>query len=150
MRRSPQGAPVEWTEEKSYFFRLSAYQQKLLDYYDAHPDFIRPDVRRNEVTSFVRSGLQDLSISRTTFTWGIPVPGDEAHVMYVWVDALTNYITGVGYPDTDSASLQALLAGGSAHHRQGHHPLPRGVLAGLPDVGGHRAAQDRLRPWVHP
>jgi methionyl-tRNA synthetase len=106
VRRSPQGAPVEWTEEKSYFFRLSAYQQKLLDYYDAHPDFIRPDVRRNEVTSFVRSGLQDLSISRTTFTWGIPVPGDEAHVMYVWVDALTNYITGVGYPDAESASFR--------------------------------------------
>nr|WP_245516192.1 methionine--tRNA ligase [Ancylobacter aquaticus] len=106
VRLGPQGTPVEWTEEKSYFFRLSAYQQKLLDYYDAHPDFIRPEVRRNEVTSFVRGGLQDLSISRTTFSWGIPVPGDPDHVMYVWVDALTNYITGVGYPDTESASFQ--------------------------------------------
>nr|WP_246544583.1 methionine--tRNA ligase [Ancylobacter dichloromethanicus] len=106
VRLGPQGTPVEWTEEKSYFFRLSAYQQKLLDYYDAHPDFIRPEVRRNEVTSFVKGGLQDLSISRTTFSWGIPVPGDPDHVMYVWVDALTNYITGVGYPDMASASFQ--------------------------------------------
>jgi len=106
VRVGPQGAPVEWTEEKSYFFRLSAYQQRLLDYYDAHPDFIRPDSRRNEVTSFVKGGLQDLSISRTTFSWGVPVPDDEAHVMYVWVDALTNYITGVGYPDTDSELFQ--------------------------------------------
>jgi methionyl-tRNA synthetase len=87
-------------EEESYFFRLSAYEQKLLDYYDAHPDFIGPDERRNEVVSFVKSGLKDLSISRTTFDWGIPVPGDERHVMYVWVDALTNYITAIGYPDT--------------------------------------------------
>ncbi|MDQ0509186.1 methionine--tRNA ligase [Ancylobacter amanitiformis] len=106
VRRGPQGAPVEWTEEKSYFFRLSAYQDKLLAYYEAHPDFIRPDSRRNEVLSFVKGGLQDLSISRTTFSWGIPVPGDADHVMYVWVDALTNYITGVGYPDTDSASFR--------------------------------------------
>jgi len=106
VRVGPQGAPVEWTEEKSYFFKLSAYQQRLLDYYDAHPDFIRPDSRRNEVTSFVKGGLQDLSISRTTFSWGVPVPDDEAHVMYVWVDALTNYITGVGYPDTNSELFQ--------------------------------------------
>lgn len=106
VRRGPQGAPVEWTEEKSYFFRLSAYQERLLAYYEAHPDFIRPDSRRNEVLSFVKGGLQDLSISRTTFSWGIPVPGDPEHVMYVWVDALTNYITGVGYPDTDSASFK--------------------------------------------
>ncbi|MFK8251241.1 methionine--tRNA ligase [Ancylobacter terrae] len=99
VRLSPQGTPVEWTEEKSYFFRLSAYQDRLLAWYESHPDFIRPDVRRNEVTSFVKGGLQDLSISRTTFDWGIPVPDDPDHVMYVWVDALTNYITGVGYPD---------------------------------------------------
>ncbi|WGD31384.1 methionine--tRNA ligase [Ancylobacter sp. WKF20] len=106
VRLGPQGTPVEWTEEKSYFFRLSAYQERLLAYYEAHPDFIRPESRRNEVLSFVKGGLQDLSISRTTFSWGIPVPGDEAHVMYVWVDALTNYITGVGYPDTQSASFK--------------------------------------------
>ncbi|CAN7358887.1 methionine--tRNA ligase [Rhizobium sp. LjRoot254] len=101
VRYGPQGTPVEWVEEESYFFRLSNYQQKLLDYYDSHPDFIGPDERRNEVLSFVKSGLKDLSISRTTFDWGIPVPDDTKHVMYVWVDALTNYITGAGYPNTD-------------------------------------------------
>ncbi|HXK53855.1 MAG TPA: methionine--tRNA ligase, partial [Hyphomicrobiales bacterium] len=94
------GTPVEWTEEKSYFFRLSAYQEPLLAYYESHPDFVLPKERFNEVVSFVKGGLQDLSISRTTLNWGVPVPGDEAHVMYVWVDALTNYITGLGYPDT--------------------------------------------------
>jgi methionyl-tRNA synthetase len=93
---SPQGTPVEWVEEESYFFRLSAYQDRLLAYYEAHPEFIGPETRANEVKSFVRGGLQDLSISRTTFDWGIPVPGDPKHIMYVWVDALTNYLTGVG------------------------------------------------------
>jgi len=100
VRYGPQGTPVEWVEEESYFFRLSAYQDRLLEFYEAHPDFVGPPERRNEVVSFVKSGLNDLSISRTTFDWGVPVPGDEKHVMYVWVDALTNYITGVGYPDT--------------------------------------------------
>ncbi len=99
VRRGPQGTPVEWVEEKSYFFRLSAYQDKLLALYADHPDFIGPDSRKNEVVSFVRSGLRDLSISRTTFDWGVRVPNDPEHVMYVWVDALTNYITGVGFPD---------------------------------------------------
>ncbi len=99
VRREPLGSPVEWVEEKSYFFRLSAYQDRLLKLYDERPDFIGPDSRRNEVMSFVRGGLQDLSISRATFDWGIKVPGDEGHVMYVWVDALTNYITAAGYPD---------------------------------------------------
>ena len=89
-------------DEESYFFKLSAYQDKLLEHYEAHPDFIGPDVRRNEVVSFVKGGLRDLSISRTTFDWGVSVPGDERHVMYVWVDALTNYITGVGFPDEGS------------------------------------------------
>jgi methionyl-tRNA synthetase len=101
-RIGPQGTPVEWVEEESYFFRLSAYQQKLLDLYDGQPDFVLPRERLNEVASFVRGGLQDLSISRTTFDWGVKVPGNSKHVMYVWVDALTNYITAVGYPDTDS------------------------------------------------
>jgi methionyl-tRNA synthetase len=96
---APSGAPVEWVEEPSYFFRLSAYQQKLLDLYESQPDFIAPKERRNEIISFVKGGLQDLSISRTTFDWGIPVPGAAGHVMYVWIDALTNYITGVGFPD---------------------------------------------------
>lgn len=99
---SPQGTPVEWVEEPSFFFNLSGYQQKLLDFYEANPDFIKPRERRNEVVSFVKSGLNDLSISRTTFDWGIPVPGEDGHVMYVWVDALTNYITALGYPDKDS------------------------------------------------
>ncbi len=103
---SPQGSPVEWVEEESYFFRLSAYQDKLLAHYEAHPDFIGPETRRNEIVSFVTGGLQDLSVSRTTFDWGIPVPGDERHIMYVWVDALTNYITGVGFPDEGSDSFQ--------------------------------------------
>jgi methionyl-tRNA synthetase len=99
VRRGPQGTPVEWVEEKSYFFKLSAYQDKLLKLYEEQPDFIGPDARRNEVVSFVKSGLKDLSVSRTTFDWGVKVPGDPEHVMYVWVDALTNYITGVGFPD---------------------------------------------------
>ncbi|SHN86795.1 methionine--tRNA ligase [Bradyrhizobium erythrophlei] len=99
VRRGPQGSPVDWVEEKSYFFRLSAYQDKLLRLYESQPDFIGPDSRKNEVVSFVKSGLRDLSVSRTTFDWGVKVPGDPEHVMYVWVDALTNYITGVGFPD---------------------------------------------------
>ncbi len=99
VRRGPQGTPVEWVEEKTYFFKLSAYQDKLLALYASQPDFIGPDSRKNEVVSFVKGGLRDLSISRTTFDWGVKVPGDPAHVMYVWVDALTNYITGVGFPD---------------------------------------------------
>lgn len=102
IRYGPQGTPVEWVEEESYFFRLSAYQDRLLKLYEDNPAFIGPPERRNEVMSFVKSGLKDLSISRTTFDWGVPVPGDEKHVMYVWVDALTNYITGVGYPDVNS------------------------------------------------
>ena len=99
VRLGPQGTPVDWVEEKSYFFRLSAYQDKLLKLYTDNPSFIGPDSRKNEVVSFVKGGLRDLSISRTTFDWGVKVPGDEEHVMYVWVDALTNYITGVGFPD---------------------------------------------------
>jgi methionyl-tRNA synthetase len=96
---SPQGTPVEWTIEESWFFRLSNYQQPLLDHYAANPRFIRPETRRNEVLRFVEGGLNDLSISRTSFDWGVPVPGSPGHVMYVWLDALTNYLTGLGYPD---------------------------------------------------
>lgn len=102
VRREPLGSPVEWNEEQTYFFRLSAYQDKLLAHYEANPDFILPTERRNEVLSFVKSGLKDLSISRSTFKWGVPVPGDDKHVMYVWVDALTNYITGAGYPNENA------------------------------------------------
>ena len=97
---SPNGTPVEWTAEETWFFRLSKYQQKLLDHYAAHPEFIQPESRRNEILRFVEGGLSDLSVSRTSFDWGVKVPGSDGHVMYVWVDALTNYITGLGYPDT--------------------------------------------------
>ena len=96
---APSGAPVEWVREPSYFFRLSSWQDRLLRFYEEHPDFIAPQSRRNEVISFVRGGLHDLSVSRTSFTWGIPVPGDPAHVMYVWLDALNNYVTACGFPD---------------------------------------------------
>ncbi len=99
-RSTGTGTEVTWTEEQSYFFRLSAYQDRLLELYERE-GFVFPETRRNEVASFVRSGLSDLSVSRTTFDWGVPVPGDPDHVMYVWVDALTNYLTGVGFPDTD-------------------------------------------------
>jgi len=99
VRLGGQGTPVEWVEEQTYFFRLSAYQDRLLALYESQPDFIGPDARKNEVVSFVKCGLRDLSISRTTFDWGVKVPGSPEHVMYVWVDALTNYITGVGFPD---------------------------------------------------
>jgi len=110
---APTGAPVEWVAESSYFFRLSKYAEPLTEYIAANPDFIRPAGRRNEVLSFMREGLRDLSISRTTFGWGIPVPEDpadpkahEGHVMYVWLDALTNYLTAVGYPNLDDTQLQ--------------------------------------------
>ena len=99
VRRGPTGTPVEWVEEESYFFKLSAYQDRLLALYEESPDFIGPEERRNEILSFVKSGLRDLSVSRTTFDWGIQVPGAPKHVMYVWVDALTNYITATGFPD---------------------------------------------------
>jgi methionyl-tRNA synthetase len=98
-RLGGQGTPVEWVEEESYFFRLKAYQDKLLKLYEDVPNFISPETRRNEVVSFVKSGLEDLSISRTTFNWGLKVPNDPKHVMYVWVDALNNYLTGCGFPD---------------------------------------------------
>lgn len=98
---SPQHTPVEWKVEETWLFRLSNYQQLLLDHYAANPDFIRPEARRNEILRFVEGGLSDLSVSRTSFDWGVKVPGSDGHVMYVWVDALTNYLTGVGYPDTN-------------------------------------------------
>lgn len=99
---APTGAPVEWVEEPSYFFKLSAMQDRLLELYDSQPDFVKPKSRLNEVRSFVAGGLEDLSISRTSFSWGVPVPGADGHVMYVWIDALTNYLTATGYPDIQS------------------------------------------------
>ena len=101
-RLAPTGTPVEWVEESSYFFRLSRYADRLLELYERQSPFVTPDVYQNEVSSFVRRGLNDLSISRTTFDWGIPVPGDPKHVMYVWVDALANYLTGTGFPDANA------------------------------------------------
>ena len=103
---SPQGTPVEWTAEETWFFRLSNYQDRLLALYRDNPEFIRPESRRNEVMRFVEGGLKDLSVSRTSFDWGVPVPDSEGHVMYVWVDALTTYMTGVGFPDADGDMYQ--------------------------------------------
>jgi methionyl-tRNA synthetase len=113
IRLGPTGAPVEWVEEESYFFRLSAYQDRLLKLYRDQRDFITPAKYRNEIVSFVERGLADLSISRSTFDWGIPVPGDTRHVMYVWIDALANYITGTGFPDSKAARAKFWPA--SAH-----------------------------------
>jgi methionyl-tRNA synthetase len=104
--KAPTGAEVEWVEEPSYFFKLSAFQDKLLDYYAKNPGFIAPETRRNEIVSFVKGGLKDLSISRTTFSWGIKVPGDEKHVVYVWLDALANYMSALGYPDTEAPDFK--------------------------------------------
>ncbi len=105
---TPYGTEVEWVEESSYFFKLSNYTDKLLEYYEAHKEFIEPQSRRNEIMSFVKGELRDLSISRhkDRLSWGIPVPDDEDHVMYVWLDALTNYITAAGYPDTESETYK--------------------------------------------
>ncbi|MGE4323897.1 MAG: methionine--tRNA ligase [Sphingobium sp.] len=116
IKLSPQGTPVEWTVEESWFFRLSRYQQKLLDLYTAQPGFIRPESRRNEILRFVEGGLSDLSISRTSFDWGVKVPGADGHVMYVWVDALTNYLTGCGYPDAPDRMARYWAAGGDITH----------------------------------
>jgi methionyl-tRNA synthetase len=109
----PPGAPcpecgriTETVNEENYFFKLSAFERRLLEYYDEHPEFIRPETRRNEIISFVRSGLRDLSISRTSFSWGIPIPGDEKHVIYVWLDALTNYISALGWGSEDDAKYK--------------------------------------------
>ena len=101
-RIAPSGAECEWVEEPSYFFDLSKWQDRLLEFYDENPDFVAPASRRNEVVSFVKGGLQDLSVSRTSFGWGIPGPGGAGHIIYVWLDALTNYITAVDYPDTEA------------------------------------------------
>jgi methionyl-tRNA synthetase len=115
--KAPTGAEVEWVaKEESYFFKLSAFEDKLLEYYEANPEFIAPSSRRNEVLSFVKGGLKDLSISRTSFSWGVPVPGDEEeHIMYVWMDALTNYISALGYPNTEEGSDYAKFWPAAVH-----------------------------------
>jgi methionyl-tRNA synthetase len=116
VRLSPQGTPVEWTIEESWFFKLSQYQQPLLDLYNNQPDFIRPESRRNEIMRFVEGGLSDLSVSRTSFDWGVKVPGSDGHVMYVWVDALTNYLTGLGYPAETEDYRTFWAEGGDIFH----------------------------------
>jgi methionyl-tRNA synthetase len=105
--KAPTGADVQWLEEPNYCFRLSAWQDRLLQFYEQNPEFIAPASRRNEVISFVRGGLRDLSISRSSFNWGIPVPDDPDHVMYVWLDALTNYISAIGYPDIQGEAFSS-------------------------------------------
>jgi methionyl-tRNA synthetase len=127
-RLAPTGTPVEWTREESYFFRLSNYQDKLLEFYASNPDFIQPASRRNEIVRFVEAGLRDLSISRTSFRWGVGVPGDARHVMYVWVDALTNYITGCGYPELSSASYKRYWQQEGAHKRQVLHIIGKDIV----------------------
>ena len=108
---APTGAPVEWVKEESYFFKLSEWQDKLIDFYTTNPDSIKPKTRYNEVLSFIRGGLRDLSISRTTFKWGIPVPNNNKHVMYVWIDALCNYLTSIGYPEQKSENFKKFWPG---------------------------------------
>lgn len=103
------GRPVERMEEESYFFKLSKYQDRLLEYIETHPDFIQPVARRNEMINFIKQGLEDLSITRTTFDWGIPVPFDNKHVVYVWFDALLNYFTGIGYGSDRKNSINTGL-----------------------------------------
>jgi methionyl-tRNA synthetase len=114
--KAPTGAEVEWVaKEESYFFKLSEFEDKLLEYYEANPEFIAPKTRLNEVTSFVKGGLRDLSISRTSFSWGVPVPDDDEHIMYVWMDALTNYISALGYPNSDDVSDFSKFWPGALH-----------------------------------
>lgn len=104
--KAPTGADVEWVEEPSYFFKLSAFQEPLLKYYAEHPEFISPESRRNEVIRFVEGGLRDLSVSRSSFAWGVPVPGDDKHIMYVWIEALSNYLTAIDYPNIEGEDFQ--------------------------------------------
>ena len=146
---SPNGTPVEWTAEETWFFRLSKYQQKLLDHYAEHPEFIEPESRRNEILRFVEGGLSDLSVSRTSFDWGVKVPGSDGHVMYVWVDALTNYISGLGYPD----------AGGdfARYWPADLHLIGKDIVRfhavywpAFPDVRWHSAAQTGVWPRLRP
>ena len=108
---APSGAQVEWIKEESYFFKLSEWQGKLIDFYTKNPNAIKPQSRFNEVISFIKGGLKDLSISRTTFKWGVPVPNNNKHVMYVWIDALCNYLTSIGYPDTNSKNFKKYWPG---------------------------------------
>ena len=136
------GRPTETVHEENYYFKLSAFQDQLIRLYTEQPDFIRPETRRNEVLSFVRGGLRDLSISRSTFSWGIPVPDDPKHVVYVWLDALANYITALGYGSNDTQQVRQVLARRRAHDRQRNCALPLRLLAGVPAGRRIAAAQE--------
>ena len=136
------GRPTETVTEENYFFKLSEFQKVAAEFYKKHPDFIQPEARRNEVIAFVRGGLRDLSISRTSLKWGIPWPGEEKHVFYVWFDALTTYLSAVGYPDQERR-VRPLLARRSASRRQRNYSLPRRVLARVPDGRRLAAAEDK-------
>lgn len=119
--KAPTGTDVTWVKEPCFFFKLSKFEDQLLDLYEKNPDFIAPKSRLNEVKSFVEGGLNDLCISRSTFKWGIPVPGHEGHIMYVWVDALSNYLSYLGFPDTKSKDYQEFWP-------QAHHILGKDII----------------------
>ena len=137
----------DWIREKNYFFKLSKYQQPLLEHYRAHPEFVQPEIRRNEILRLVESGLEDISISRAGQSWGIPLPFDPSSVVYVWFDALINYAAAVGY-GTDDAAVRPMVAGQPARRRQGHHAVPLCRVAGDADERGVAAADVGLRARV--
>ncbi len=143
------GRPTETVSEENYFFKLSAFERKLLEFYDANPEFMGPESTRREVISFVRGGLKDLSVTRTSVSWGIPVPGDEKHVVYVWLDALANYITALGYGSDDRRQkIQEVLAGGYSFNRERNQPVSLRLLAGVSDGGRDCDSAIGAREWV--
>ena len=139
------GRPLERLKEESYFFKMSSYGEPLLKHLEENRDFVMPDIRFNEVASFVKGGLRDLSISRTTFTWGVPVPGDARHVIYVWFDALDELPDGHRVSDRHGP-IRAVLALRRAPHREGHPQVSRGLLAVIPHVCGPSTPPPRVRP----
>ena len=139
------GDRVEYIEEKNYFFRLSAYQERLLALYDERPDFVQPSFRYNEARSFIAGGLQDFSISRAGQPWGIPLPWDESQVAYVWADALVNYLSALTLRPSGRGPRARVLARRSPYARQGHPSLPLRVLARDAHIGGIRRAAAALR-----
>ncbi len=146
--KCPLHGAVEWIKEKNHFFRLSEYRDKLLEHFKAHPEFLEPEVRRNEILRLLEAGLEDISISRAGQAWGIPVPDDPDSVVYVWFDALINYAAAVGF-GTDAGAVRTLVARRPARDRQGHHALPHRHLARDADERGRRAAAPGLRPRIH-
>ena len=134
------GRPVVEMEEDNYFFRLSAFEQPLLDYYESHPDFVRPDFQAKRGLGFIRGGLNDVSITRTSFRWGVPVPWDDGHVFYVWYDALINYLTVASYGVIPIGSRR--WGGSTPFDRQGHPEVPLRVVARHVHGGRHRPAQE--------